>query len=650
MEIEQILSDPLAIKQALVYLYQRQTPQEQGGRMTVEQNGSGFNMIDAEILSSFAEQILNNWELSEKQLAVAKKCLPKYHGQLENNMWIMVQLPEPKERPDVIVHGDEFKMHPDYSGLLKAEDKLGTKGLVFFPNVYPSKGIKTIGFTHWADKGWHQASPSVNQAVIDDVKKMFGNIYIGDDVKEALNQLHPEVGLPEFVQVNEHLFDYQKETIKFQLEHPRALIALAPRLGKTVTTIFATQAADCKKILVVAPLSLLLDWKKKVKRWCDEDAVVVYKKQLPIPAKWTITNYDTLRLHSETFFDGGWDTIIVDESLLVKNRHAKRTEIVKDLLRNANPKYAWLLSGAPISRYYDDLWAQMNILDSRRFSSYWRFAGRYCQIESNQWSKYNLIGNLTDAAENIKHDLSDMYFARTQEEVLDLPPWRIEDISIPMSKSQDKMYGSMEEAFLAELDEDNTLIASNVLSQMIRLVQIASNPLLIEGKDDSPKWDAAVEMLSFEEHPAILWTTFIETAKAMVERLEAKGYRVAKLTGSTPSIERQPIVDKFQNGELDAIVAHPAVGKFGLDLYSAKTVIYIDRNYSGDDYYQSLNRVRHIDAKTSPHIIHLLSERFGEEGGQTVDHVINKILQGRRENVLKITSGKLKELFFEKES
>jgi SNF2 family DNA or RNA helicase len=346
--------------------------------------------------------------------------------------------------------------------------------------------------------------------------------------------------------------------------------------------------------------------------------------------------------------DGGWDTIIVDESLLVKNRHSKRTEAVKNLVQNINPQYVWLLSGAPTSRYYDDLWAQLNILDSRRFSSYWRFAEKYCQVISNQWSKYNLIGNLPDAASRLKHDLSDMYFSRTQEEVLDLPPWHIEDISIPMSKSQDRMYASMEEEFLAELDDDNTLVASNVLSQMIRLIQIASNPLLIQGKDDSTKWDAAIEMLSFEQRPAIMWTTFVETANAMVERLETK-YKVAKLTGATPAAERQSIVSKFQGGELDVIVAHPAVGKFGLDLYSAKTVIYVDRSYNGDDYYQSLNRVRHIDAKVSPHIVHLLSERFGESGGQTVDHVINKILQARRENVLKITSANLKELFLQKE-
>lgn len=75
---------------ALLGLYARQTADEQQSECTAHQNGMGFNGTDAGILSSFAEQVVNKrargWkhgtELSDKQLALLRKKLPKYGRQL----------------------------------------------------------------------------------------------------------------------------------------------------------------------------------------------------------------------------------------------------------------------------------------------------------------------------------------------------------------------------------------------------------------------------------------------------------------------------------------------------------------------------------------------------------------------------------------
>jgi hypothetical protein len=79
---------------AVVALYKRQTADEQASAATLEHNKQGFNGVDAEILTSFAEQLLGigkTWKgyprtsassLSEKQLLLARKKLQKYAGQL----------------------------------------------------------------------------------------------------------------------------------------------------------------------------------------------------------------------------------------------------------------------------------------------------------------------------------------------------------------------------------------------------------------------------------------------------------------------------------------------------------------------------------------------------------------------------------------
>lgn len=77
-----VSTDPIWAEHALLALWKAQTPAEQNGHHTDELNGVGFNKIDAEILSSFAEHVNQGHNLSPRQLEVAYKRLPKYANQL----------------------------------------------------------------------------------------------------------------------------------------------------------------------------------------------------------------------------------------------------------------------------------------------------------------------------------------------------------------------------------------------------------------------------------------------------------------------------------------------------------------------------------------------------------------------------------------
>jgi hypothetical protein len=77
-----LASNPAWAHRALVVLHDQQTRDEQETRTTETHNGVGFTGIDAEILSSFAEQVKRGRTLSPKQLAIAHRRLPKYAGQL----------------------------------------------------------------------------------------------------------------------------------------------------------------------------------------------------------------------------------------------------------------------------------------------------------------------------------------------------------------------------------------------------------------------------------------------------------------------------------------------------------------------------------------------------------------------------------------
>ena len=67
----------------LLRVYENQTADEQNSGTTKHHNGIGFTGADADILSSFAEQIKKGRQLSEKQCKILFKKMPRYARQLE---------------------------------------------------------------------------------------------------------------------------------------------------------------------------------------------------------------------------------------------------------------------------------------------------------------------------------------------------------------------------------------------------------------------------------------------------------------------------------------------------------------------------------------------------------------------------------------
>ena len=70
------------VKRSVLKLYEKQTDYEKAVQNTEENNGVGFNGLDANLLSSFAEFALKSGFLTTKQTAIARNKLKKYAGQL----------------------------------------------------------------------------------------------------------------------------------------------------------------------------------------------------------------------------------------------------------------------------------------------------------------------------------------------------------------------------------------------------------------------------------------------------------------------------------------------------------------------------------------------------------------------------------------
>ncbi len=79
---EKLATDRIWAIKALLKIFENQTLEEQKFKDTIYHNGVGFNGTDGEILSSFALQFQKKRFLSDKQMVILFKKIPKYWAQI----------------------------------------------------------------------------------------------------------------------------------------------------------------------------------------------------------------------------------------------------------------------------------------------------------------------------------------------------------------------------------------------------------------------------------------------------------------------------------------------------------------------------------------------------------------------------------------
>lgn len=455
-----------------------------------------------------------------------------------------------------------------------------------------------------------------------------------------------------------NLFMEQVEPTNLLYSRDNAILMAAPGLGKTIMAIVALRERYHHLAVIVAPLSSLDSWRKELEVWyCGHEDQLIKDVQIwrKLPDNFKYNEFvdrqvivmspqtmvklvESNRLDELLDDENKADQILIlDETFLYKNRKANRQNAASDLASYFGVK--WMLSGMPVSRFSDDLFAQLKILFPSVFRSYWKFAARYCLLEQSQWGT-KIVADKPGAIERLKSDLSDILIDCDYPE--HIPDWTPHVIDCPMTDFQEKIYATLKKelAVKAEvLGSDKPLTLKTILSLTGRLLQVASNPLLLRGADESGKWDRLYEVLVQNEGPFLLWVNYIDTAEILRHRLAMRGYRVAKLVGETKSEDRQSVVDAFQRGEIDVLLIHPGVGKYSHTLTACRTSIYLERSFNGEDFYQSLFRVRRIVSKHSVKVLYMLSVH--PDGSQTIDGIVHKILLDRGKNAQKLTVGQL---------
>lgn len=408
---------------------------------------------------------------------------------------------------------------------------------------------------------------------------------------------------------DERLYPYQREAAARLAAEPHGLILVAaPGLGKTAISVAAAEVAvPDDKIVVVTLASLTRTWEREIRRWGSGEVYIFEGKpdyEAAAEARWIVASWDKM-VREGDIWGRGWPLWILDESILTKSRASKRFKTLQKIRKNVDR--FWLLSGSPTSKYADDLWAQLNLLWPRAFTSYWRFAERYCVIEDGPWAR-SVVGDVS--RRSVADENRDLMLVISEDDAgLDLPEHLFEPpVMVDLRVRQAAAYLDMHDQFVAELQSGQQVVADNEISRLMQLQKIAS---FWDG--ESSKHDVLMELLEKYAAPFLVWTHWREGADALTARMQAAGLRASHVDGRVGGRARDDLIEGYKAGDSDALVLSLGVGKFGHTLTNTRTIISLDRNFNADDIFQSSHRVRRIGLTHRPVVVPIVARGTVDE-------------------------------------
>jgi len=354
-------------------------------------------------------------------------------------------------------------------------------------------------------------------------------------------------------------YEYQEAMLQQLEQRDRALLWLPPRWGKAyLMKSYIEQKCVGQKILVVCPRSLIGYWNNLLANSMRENEI-------------TIVNPEQL----SKYYNCSYHLLIVDESVMYKNRKTKRT----NLLRKIPATKIFLLSAQPISRYNDDLWAQLNILDPKKYRSYWKFANLYTYLQHNVWGGMDVIANRElDLAEipEIIHIPREQFFQPMTVEIL------------PIQSQKSRLYAQAETEFRLQFSESEKWIP-NAIALRTRLRQLAHSPKLLDRSFNlyGEKIRALESMLEYLPKPCLIFSAF--NLSVLKNVMQKTSLIWDYIDGQTKQELRTSIMQDFQEQKIDVLLLLYKVGKYGLTL-PAKSIVFFDIPESWEELYQAYHR------------------------------------------------------------
>ena len=413
---------------------------------------------------------------------------------------------------------------------------------------------------------------------------------------------------------------HQKEAIEKLAGSRRFILADDMGLGKTTATIIAALETGAKKILIICPASLKINWQREIENYSDRTVYIAEGKKFSTESDFVIVNYDILKnFHdmkdkSKSLLNQSeFELVILDEAHMISNPQAQRTKIINHYVRNI--KRAWLLTGTPMTSRPMNYYNLLNIIESPVAQNWMAYAIRYCQ--GYQFTAGNRkVWNVTGASnlEELRDRTSKQILRRLKEDVLDLPDKIISPVYLRLkSKEYEELMGDYYDWFDNKKDESSSLTVQ--FSKLMKVRKVIAN-------EKTKQTIEFAENIIEQGKKVIIFTNFTDTLQTIYQHF---GKQAVYLDGSCSKPHRQHAVDEFQDNEkIKVFVGNLKAAGVGLTLTAAEVVIMNDLSFVPAEHAQAEDRAYRYGQKSNVLVYYPLYEN-------TIEGAIYDILNRKKE-------------------
>lgn len=395
------------------------------------------------------------------------------------------------------------------------------------------------------------------------------------------------------------------------------------RLGKTLLAIrWAKTRADCSRILIACPLSVVESWVRELAEEGQEAIVLkgttaqkqkIFDKHYSDDfgtRQWFLTNYESFIVSGNKTKEGkpkatpswlcwlSWDCLIADESTAIRKPKAQVTKIFTRCFKGT--RYKAVLSGLPNPESEEDYVTQLLFTHTEFMgcTDYWEWRRKnMIALPTGGWglkrtSKPKIIEAVTNVA---------LALTREQAGVGSIKMRAMRFVDIP------KKVATAIQELNAEYRINNKL-TKTVLENMLLEGRLAGG---FYEADQSLQHENKLRELAYlingelRGQALVIWckhTAEIEGVTAFLNSMRLKLKAVA-IHGQTAKSAQKSValnranIDLFMAGKIDCIVCQPKSVQMGIDMSRADTAIYYSRWFEYEANAQSSDRIIHPKKK-----------------------------------------------------
>jgi SNF2 family DNA or RNA helicase len=438
-------------------------------------------------------------------------------------------------------------------------------------------------------------------------------------------------------------FGYQRDAVDFVSSREYSAIFHEQGLGKTKIAIDVIlqwlSRGDVDAVVVFTKKILVANWQREFQTHTFLSPAVLSENSrsnyyvFTAPTRVVLGHFEVAKKEIERFkiwLGTRRVAAIIDESAKIKNPDSELTQAFFDLA----PLFARrvIMTGTPVANRPYDIWAQIYFLDQGRalgndFKQFKKDTDLSRDLHSSEKEFQRFQNNLSD----INKAIQDFSVRETKDGGrISLPNKEYITISTDWESSQAEMYRQVKEELRVAVIRDGELVEDDqesILKRLLRLVQIASNPKLVDEQYEAVPgkfeylYDLVTDITNAGEK-VIIWTNFNSNCEWLCKRFSSFG--ALALHGKLPIDRRNAVVRWFlENASDQVLVATPGAAKEGLTLTVANHVVFYDRGYSLDDYLQAQDRIHRVSQVKNCYVYTLIMR-------DSVDEWIDALLDQKR--------------------